>query len=103
MFEISHLMFVVLAVVLFLLMIIGLATLVIVAKLYSMHNVRGADGRLAWMVPDNYTELVTKLNKSQEKIVEQLSQLSEHNKTTAQLMKSSVDALLEMRQELNGR
>jgi len=97
----SQLMFAVLIVVLFLLTIIGLATLVVVAKLYKMHDVRSPDGRLAWMVPDNYTELVSQLNESQKLIVAQLGELSSHNKKTAELMQSSVNALLEMRQELN--
>ena len=100
--DMSQVMFVVVVAVLILLSVIGLATLVIVALLYKMHNVRNADGQFAWMVPSSYTELASKLTQSQELIVKQLTELSEQNRRVAELTQSSVNALLEMRQELNG-
>ena len=97
----APIMFAVLVTLMFLLTIIGLATLVIVARLYKMHDVKNSDGQLAWMVPSNYAEMAKKLNESQQLIVVSLKELSCHNAQTAELIKSSINALLEMRQDIN--
>ena len=94
-------MFVIVVAVLILLAVIGLSTLVIVSLLYKMHNVRNATGQLAWMVPSSYAELAKQVTESQCQIVQQLKELSDQNMQAAKLAQSSVDALLEMRQELN--
>ena len=86
----------------FLLVIIGMATLVIVAKIYKMHDVRNSSGEYAWMVPSGYVDLQKQISESQRLIVGSLGELTVHNKQTAELMQNSINALLEMRQELNG-
>lgn len=78
----------------------GIATLIIVSKLYKMHDVRNEDGQYAWMVPSKLFELQSKINASQEMIAESLKSVSEHNAKIAKLMQTLVDSTLIMHQSI---
>lgn len=81
---------------LFLLSIIGVITLVVVTKVYKMHDVRNADGQYSWMVPDSWSEVQTNLIKTQELMAGSLSELTVHNKQISKLLGAQTDATLAM-------
>jgi hypothetical protein len=80
---------------------VSIVTLVLVSRLFKMHDVKDANGRYAWMQPQGGCDLQTKLNDSQERIVSAIAELSVHNSQSAKLLESLTNAVLEMRQEMN--
>lgn len=84
----------------FLLSIVGVATLVIVARLYGMHNVKNSDGQLAWFVPDSWVCVQESLVKTQELMASSLAELTVHNKQISKLLETQTNVSLELYQEL---
>jgi len=84
-----------------LLSIIGLVTLMIVVKLYRMHDVRNTDGQYAWMVPSEWAELPTKLTESQERIVAALAENSANSQQERKLLEHLVNAAFSLTEEIN--
>jgi hypothetical protein len=82
---------------------VSIVTLVLVARLFKMHDVKDANGRYAWMQPQGWCELQTKLNDSQERIVSAIAELSVYNVQSAKLLESLTNAVLDMRQEINSQ
>jgi hypothetical protein len=82
--------------------ILGVVTLIIVARLYQMHDVKTADGQYAWMIPSEWSELPGKMVDSQNKIVASLAELTVHNQQTSKLLQHLVNAAFSLNEEING-
>jgi len=80
---------------------LGVATLLIVAKLYRMHDVRNKDGEYSWMMPQGVTELFPKLIESQERIVAAFAELSANSQQERKLLEHLVNAAFSLTEELN--
>lgn len=90
----------ILIVSIFLLFVTGITTLVIVARLYKMHDVRNSDGQYSWMVPGSWSEIMQNLTETQKLMAGNLAELSIHNEKISKLLGAQTDATLLMYQEL---
>lgn len=82
----------------------SIVILVVVIRLFVMHNVKNEDGSYAWMTPDKWLEIQGRMSDTQDRIAMSMSELSEYNAKQLKLMQSLVDATLSMHQEIkNGR
>jgi len=84
------------------LMIIGFATLVIVYRVYKMHDVKRDDGEYAWMVPYDWASFQKSIMESQERIVVKMAEASENHLKESQLLESLTNATLAMYGSING-
>lgn len=82
--------------------LIGIATLVIVAKIYSMHNVRNEEGEYSWMVPRKWMEFQETIVVAQERMVNTLNTFSENQIKMSKLLESLTNATLAMHESMNG-
>jgi type II secretory pathway predicted ATPase ExeA len=88
----------------FIIFVIGISTLVIVYKVYKMHDVKNSDGEYAWMIPNNFIEFQQKMTDSQEKIVDTIRELSDNQHQVSRLLSNLVEATASLSQQiiLNG-
>ena len=74
--------------------------LIVVVRIFKMHDVRNADGQYSWMVPNAWSEIQENLIKTQELMAGSLAELTVHNAQISKLLGTHTDAALAMFEEL---
>lgn len=83
-FVVSVLIFVII------LIVVCISTLVIVYKIYKMHDVRNSDGEYAWMVPNNFLDIQKQITDSQNNIVVVMKEVNIQQEHIGEILKNLV-------------
>lgn len=81
---------VILIVAIFILAVISISTLVIVYKIYKMHDVRNSDGEYAWIIPGNFLDIQKQITDSQNIIVDVIKEVNTQQKYIGEILKNLV-------------
>ena len=82
------------------LILVSIVTLVIVSRLYVMHDVKNSDGQYAWMISDEWAIIQKNMIKTQELMLTSIAELSVQNGQISKLLETQTNATLSMFEEL---
>lgn len=72
------------------LIVVCISTLVIVYKIYKMHDVRNSDGEYAWMVPNNFLDIQKQITDSQSNIVVVMKEVNVQQQQIGEILRNLV-------------
>ncbi|MEJ2296553.1 MAG: hypothetical protein P8Y23_17535 [Candidatus Lokiarchaeota archaeon] len=90
---------VILIVSVFILTVVSISTLVIVYKIYKMHDVRNSDGSYAWMVPTNFFDIQKQITDSQNNMVVLIKEMNEQQSQICEILSNLVSETSSWREQ----
>lgn len=81
--------------------LMDLGVLLLLVKVYKMHDVKNQNGEYAWMVPSEWYSLHSRLVESQNGITNAISEMAANHAKQGELLKHLVNAAFSLTEEIN--